>query len=137
MKTAKAILLNGYENEIIEMPVNPNEIEGKEGHNQAMLRILDTNLRDFELLSFGYKYLIAWQTGREERTSLELGIRAGFPYPQFLRSKVIIFRLESKIEYTESGEPEEVSKLIDVDMKEIEEHFNTSSDNMFWTLIKM
>lgn len=130
MKTAKAILLNGYENEEIHLPINTKE------HTEAIMKILDTDLPNLRYLSFGYNYLVAWQSKREERTSLELGMRAGYTFPQFIDSKVVIFRLGSKIEKDEFGESEEVSWLIDVDMNDIEEHFNTSPDNMFWTLIK-
>lgn len=130
MKTAKAILLNKNKNEIIELPIVSEDEE--EGYTEALLKILDTDLENLKYLSFGYKYLIAWQTGRSERTSLELGVRAGFSQPYFVDSKVVIFRFDSEIR-----DDEEVSWLIDVDMDEIEKHFNTSPDNMFWTLIKM
>ena len=76
-----------------------------------------------EYLSFGDVYIMLWQEDFEEEISMQLTCTAGFSYPIFIRSKVVILHEDSL-----NGE------LIDVDMEELKTYFKTNGD--IWALMK-
>lgn len=123
---AKAVLLNGYKDnmQFIELPENQYKA------TDEILRVLNVKFEDLEMFNFGYKYIITWQNVREEATSAELTVRVGFAVPYFIRSKAVISKF-----VTEIVDGEEISTFVDVDMEELEKHFNMN--NAFWALRKL
>lgn len=130
---AKVLILNGKEIETVEIKSNI-----KEGLKDV-LKILNTdsfvNDKGDCYLSFGNGYLAVWQNERKEKTSMELTVQAGFSYPVFIDSKVVIIKEKQSYDYTNDGEIIDNSKNVDIDMEELKQHFNTK--NSFWALTKI
>lgn len=113
MDKVKAILLNG--SEVSEIFLDKEDI-----YNDIN-KILGTNILQ-RYFSFGIGYSAFWQEERCEKTSMEITMKAGAPYPMFIDSKVIIIN-------------EDDNGIIDVDIDNLKQHFNTK--NQFWALERL